>query len=178
MVMPAPVMMVISVIMRMFVSVRMARIGTAHRMEWLGYHMNMGAKALKHSFDHMIVQDKHAMRLNLRGEMAVADMPAKFAQMLRICRKRFDELLFPGNHFGKPTIGKHQRIAMIKRNRRFKVDQHGIAMLKRQHLSPQMALVMGKNNDIPCRTHPFAVTQDRFATQQSHSPFLLPGFCR
>ncbi len=108
----------------------------------------------------MIVQHKHAVLLNLRGQVPVADMPAEFAQMHGVPRQNLQEFLLAGDHFDKLAIVQDKRVTMIERHCGFKIDQHLAAMLKPQDLTAQMALVMSEDDDIPCGAGPFAFAKD------------------
>lgn len=122
--------------------------------------MHVRAKTLQHRLDHVIVQDKNSSLFDLRGEMPIADMPAKLGQMHGTLRQDFEQLLFPRNYFDKLSILQNERISVIKRHRSFKINQYLISMLELQDLAPQIPLVMGQDNNVPGRARPFAIARN------------------
>ena len=120
-------------------------------MERFRHDVHMGTKPFQHGLDHMVVQHKYAMFLDLGRKMPVTDMPAEFGKMDGIGRKHFEQLFFTGYHFDEPAIIQLQRIAMIQRNRRLKIDENLITMFQPQHLAAHVALVMGKHDNVPGR---------------------------
>ena len=69
----------------------MAAIGAGFRIEELDDRARRGAKTVQHRCDHMIVADQDAIRLDLRFEMTIADMPGERCQMASIARTDFEQ---------------------------------------------------------------------------------------
>ena len=102
----------------------------------------------------MVALDQNAIGLIWAGEMPVADMPGESEQRLRIAGPISRSASSRRNHLGMAAVVQHQPVAMGKHDRLRQIDKHLVAMLQRQHLAAQMALVMGEHDDVERRRHP------------------------
>lgn len=130
----AVVMMMAVVVMTMrFVTVpmlAMAGIGAARGVKLRDDLGDLGAKAFEHRLDDVVAQDKNPRRLNRRGEMTVADMPAEFDQMNRISPENLIERLIGRRDDDLPAILDHEPVVGLEYDRLGQVDQHLAAIDK------------------------------------------------
>ncbi|KWV44773.1 hypothetical protein AS156_01985 [Bradyrhizobium macuxiense] len=109
--------------MRLYLGVRMLRIGAAFGIERRFDFDDAGAEPLHHRLDHMIPADAQALRHDLRRQMTVAEMPGDPDQMMRIAAADLDERLRSGDHLDQAAVLQHQRIAATQRCGVLEIEQ-------------------------------------------------------
>jgi len=134
------IMVVIVVMMAMIV--RLTGIGAAYRLERLADIRHRRAEPFKHILDHVVAQDEDALLLDLRGEMAVADVPAEFGKVHGIDRADLVEFLCAGDDLHLAAVVQYEAVAGLQHHRLDKVDQHAIALLEFEDTAAQMPLVV------------------------------------
>jgi hypothetical protein len=144
------VVMAVAVIMPMIVAMRVAvpGIGAAQRLERLGDLPHGRAEAFQHRADDVVAQDQDAVGLDLRGEMAVADVPGELGEVHRPAGADVVDLLLGRYDLGAAAVVEHQHVAMVERDGLGQVDQHLVAMHQRQDAAAQVALVMGEHGEV------------------------------
>lgn len=123
----------------------MPTVGPALRCERFNDLTNTRAKSGKHVCDHVIPADQDTICLDLRRQMTVADMPGQHRQRARGLAAHLKQRFLRRNHLDTPPVVQHQPIAITKRRRLRQINQHPLAPIKHQHLSPQMTFIVSKN---------------------------------
>ena len=141
-------------------------------MEWLRDDVNVRAKSLQHRLDDMVLQNQNARFLDLRCQMAVADVPAEFGKMHGIARQNFQQVFFSGDHFHELAVVQDQHVAMIKRDGGFKIDQQVVAMLKPKDFAAKVPFVVGENDNVPRYTRPLPGAEKFGGSQHGQVPAL------
>jgi hypothetical protein len=153
MVMLVPMMVIVMIVIMVMVAmfVRMAGVCAAHRLKWLVDVCYRRAKPLEHVLDDMIAQDEDSLLLDLRGKVAVADMPAEFGEMDRVERADLVEFLLAGDDLHLAAVIENKPVARLQHDRFDEIDQHAIAVLQFENAAAQMALVMLQHEHIERR---------------------------
>ena len=107
--------------------------------------VDRGAEPFQHRLDDVVAQDEDARFLDLRREMAVADMPGKLGEMRRVAATHIVELFLGGDDLDLPAVVQHQHVAMVEHDRLGQIDQHPAAVGEFDDLAAQVPLVMGKH---------------------------------
>lgn len=143
-VMVVPVIMRVSVVMivAMRVTVAVAGIGAAHRIEGCDDVLDFGAEPFEHRLDDMVAQDQDAVRRDRGGEMAVADMPGELGEVKRIPGPDRVERLVCGGDLDNAAPLDRQGVAGRQNHRLGQIDQNLAAIDGFDHAPAQMALVM------------------------------------
>jgi hypothetical protein len=77
------VVIVIAVVMMVAVTVRSA-VGSTFGLESGLYFAEIGSETLQHFFNHVIGSDAQSVFANIRGEMAISEMPSESYQLIAI----------------------------------------------------------------------------------------------
>ena len=93
----------------------------------------------------MVAQDEDAVRLDCRGEMAVADVPGELGEMHRVARADVVEFFLGRDDLDMPAVFEHQPVAMAEHDGLGKVDEHLAAVDEFDGAAAQMAFVMGQH---------------------------------
>ena len=148
----AVIVMMVSVIMRvgvvmavavivsmvMCVTVAVAGIGAAHRVEGRDDILDLRAEPLEHGLDDVVAQDQDAVRRDRRGEMAVADMPGKFGQMQGVPGPDRIERLVGGGDLDQAAALDRQGVSGGQHDGFGQVDQNLVAIDGLDHAPAQM----------------------------------------
>lgn len=139
-VMVVPVIMRVGVIvsMVMCVTVAVAGIGAAHRIEGRDDVLDLSAEPLEHGLDHVIAQDQDAVRRDRRGEMAVADVPGEFGKMQRIAGLDRIERLVGGGDLDQAAALDRQGVSGGQHDGFGQIDQNLVAIHGFDHAPAQM----------------------------------------
>jgi len=122
--------------------VRVAGIGAAHRLE-RGFHLaHLRAQPLQHVPDHVVTQNENAVAFDLCGQVAVSDMPGELGKVHRITGPDFQQLFLRGYNGHEPSVFENQQIAAVQIRRLREIHEDLLALRQRQHLSPQVPLVL------------------------------------
>lgn len=175
------VSMIMTMVMAMIVAMPVSRamIGAAHGMERFGYLANRSAKPVEHVPDDMVTQDEDARFLDLRRQMAVAEMPGEFDEMQAVLRCYFVKRLFGGDHLDRLAGLREEKLAMSKLHGLLEVEHDDVVALRVQELAAHVALIMRQQYAIDGRVMLTAsVGQDlRGAMGQGRVPSgcIMPG---
>lgn len=88
--------MIMTVMIMTVVTMRVIMIGAALRLEGARHRRHRAAQTPDHFSKHMILFDIDRIRGDLRGGMAIANMPRGFQKPHRIIRFNFDQRLRSG----------------------------------------------------------------------------------
>jgi hypothetical protein len=135
----------IVVVLSMAVLLRaVAVIGAVHWLEGFGDFRHGRSKPFQHGLDDMVALDQYPLFLDLRGEVAVAQMPGEFDLVDRVAGADLQKRLLCGNDFHMTrTVLEFEEIAMLEDNRLPEVEHHDVVMGHVKQLAAQMTLVMG-----------------------------------
>ncbi len=100
-----------------------AIVGTAFRIKRGFDFGDRRAQSPKHITDHVIPAYENAVFLDLRGEMAVADMPGERQQMARALRTHFVKRFRFCAHLYHAPVVKHQTVAVAQEPRFRQIEQ-------------------------------------------------------
>lgn len=145
-VMVVPVIMRVGVVMAvavivsmvMCVTVAVAGIGAAHRVEGRDDVLDLSAEPLEHGLDDVVAQDQDAVRRDRRGEMAVADVPGEFGKMQRIAGLDRIERLVGGGDLDQAAALDRQGISGGQHDGFGQIDQNLVAIDGFDHAPAQM----------------------------------------
>ena len=151
MVMGVPVMVVPMLMSVTIVIMAVAGIGAAHRLERFADMSHRRAQPFEHRLDDVVVQDQHALGLDLSGEVAVADVPAYLGEMNAIAGTDLKQILLAGNDLDLAAVVQHQPVAAMQHHRLQKVNQKLVAVLQFQHAPAQMPLVVLQHDHVEWR---------------------------
>lgn len=126
-----------------------AVIGAMYRLEGFRDFGHRGAETFEHRLDDMVALDEDAFFLDLRREMAIAEMPGKFDLVDDVPGPNFQQRLLGGNHLDMTgVIFKFEQVAVLQHHRLLEVEHHDIVMRHMQKLAAQVAAVMRENDDV------------------------------
>jgi hypothetical protein len=151
-----PAMSVVMIV-PVVVSLSAARIGAPQGVERFMDGSHMRAQPDEHVADHVVAQDEDAVRLDLRREVAVADVPGKFGKFLRRMAGDFHERLFGRDHLDEPAILEFEHVAMLEENGLGEVHHHHIFMDELQAPAPQMALLVIEHDEVEGNALPLSL---------------------
>lgn len=127
-----------------------------------------GPKADQHRGDYMIKPDQDALGFYRSGEVAVADMPGKPRQMVRVPRLDLEERLGLGPDLHDPAIVKDEAVAMPQHGGFGKVQEERQSSLGAHGNAAAVAIVMGERDHIGRSSGPCAGGADRRSTQHQN----------
>ena len=122
----------------------MGMIGPADRLERLDDIRHLGAQTDKHIPDYVIALDEDAVRLDLGGEMPVAQMPGKFDQVECVAGANFEQPLFRRLDLDRRPVLEQQPIAVMKEHGLLEVEHDHVAIVEMQQFASQVTAIMGK----------------------------------
>ena len=96
----------------------------------------------------MVAQDKYPLGFDRGGKVAVADVPCEAGEMGRIAATDLEQVLVGRDDLGMASVLEHEHVAIFEHQRLRQIDQDPVAVDERDHLAPEMALILGQNGDI------------------------------
>jgi hypothetical protein len=108
----------------------------------------------------MIAPDAQALGQNLRRQVAVAEMPGNPDQMVRVIAADLGQRLRRRNDLDQPVIVEHQRVAPLKRDRVFQIEQKRKAPRAGHRHAPPVAVVEIEHDGIGRRFCPAMLRKD------------------
>ena len=88
------------------------------------------AQLAQHRLQHMVAPDQQAVRLDLAGRVAVADMPGEAREVARDDENR----LFGRRDLDQPAIVKNETIARVHADRFRQIEQERRPAIRRSRL--------------------------------------------
>ncbi len=155
-----PVMMTMIVVMSVIVAMiltmivtmgRLRRIGAAFRLEWRIDRRDLGAERRQQGFDRGRALHADAVRQQLNGDMAVAEVPGEPRQRGHIGGARLDQRLRRRHHFDACAIVKQQQIVGAQPHRAMQVNVDRRALDAGHGRLPGAALRIVKDHGIDHR---------------------------
>lgn len=130
------IVMMVRVVVTVMVIVMMAmrvrgffRVGSALGIERRLDARNFRAEFHHQFFKHMIATDANAVGENLRGHMAIAEMPGDAREVMRIACGDFGDGLACRDHPNHAAILQLQPVAVVEHRRFGKIEQeYGVAV--------------------------------------------------
>jgi len=123
-------------------TVAMTMIGPPHRGKPRHDLPDIGSQFAQHVLDNVVPLDQDAIVIDLGRQMPISQMPGKNRQRQTAAGTHFQQRFFGSHNFDLATVFENQTITMRKRSGRGKIHQNSFAARQRQHLAPQMALVV------------------------------------
>lgn len=123
-------------------AVAMSGIGAAHRVEGRHDLLDLGAEPMEHRLDDVVAQDQDAVSCDGRRQMAVADMPGKLGQVVRIAAADGVERLVGGCDLDGAATLDRQRVTRCEHDRFREIDQDLPTVARLDHAAAQVTLVM------------------------------------
>jgi hypothetical protein len=120
---------------------------------------HMRSEAGEHVADHMVAQDQDPVRLDLRRQVAVADVPGKFGEFTCRMAGHLHQRFLCRDDLDQPAILKFEDVAMFELNGFGKVDHHDVLMHQFQAPAPQMAFLMVEHDKVERHTRPAPVPE-------------------
>ncbi len=93
---------------------------------------------LQHMGNNMIAPDEDAVLVDLRLEMAVADMPCQLREMSGIAAAHLTQLFLGGDHFDEAAVLKDEPVAVLEPGRSIEIDKQIATVPGTYELAPQM----------------------------------------
>src|SRR5262245_11190160 len=121
------------------VTVAIAAVGTAFRLERSGQLQNLRTGALEHLLDHMIGPDAKNRLANFGRQMPISQMPGEAQELVRIFVPDFDNELRGGFDPQQSPVFKLQGISIGHGNRSRKIEKDIFALIRRQANTAAMA---------------------------------------
>lgn len=104
-------------------------------------HIGHGrTEPFEHGLDHMIPAYQNTILVDLRGEMAVAQMPGKMAERHIRARLHLVKLFLGRDDLDRATVLQHKHIAVGEQDRLRQVDHHLVALVGGDKLAAQVAI--------------------------------------
>lgn len=119
-------------------------IGTFQRQEGLNDVHDLGSEAHKHLPDDMVPLDEDALRLDLRWQMPVTDVPGQLRNADCGSRPNLHQRLIRGNHLDQPSIVQFERITRLEHRRLTEIEKDCLAGVNVQPPPAHVALIGGK----------------------------------
>jgi hypothetical protein len=169
----AVIMLMIVAMMRMTLAMSMAGlgIGAAFGIERRFDLDDPRAQALHHRLDHMVAADAQALRHDLGRQMAVAEVPGKPDQMLRVGAADLDQRLGSRDHLDHPAVFEHQRVAAAQRDGVLEIEQEGEPAGAGHRHAPPMPVVEVEHDGIGSGLSP--VVLSKHARGADHADILI-----
>ena len=98
-------------------------------------------KPPQHGDDHVIIANEEPIRLDLRRQVPIAEMPTKAQQQRRCCRAYFDQRLGRSVDQDDTAAFQKQTIALAQRNCLLKIKQESKAVFSNIALPAPEAVV-------------------------------------
>lgn len=154
------------------VAVIAALVGALLWAEGAGHFGRGRAEAAHHLQQHVVVADIERVLADLRGDMAVADMPGDLHQPQRVVGRDLDEALGGGLDLHEAPVLQLHRVAVVENGRAVEVEEEGEAALGGQRDAPAVArfVVEGQRVGDPLGLHGGAAEDGGGA---EHGGFLL-----
>ena len=93
----------------------------------------MGAEALQHRFDHVVVGDAQAGTVyHLNRQVAVAEVPGEAGEMARIRRPDLQHVLRCGVHHEPAAVLEREAVALSQRRRLRQIEKDRLAAVGRE----------------------------------------------
>lgn len=127
-------------VVAMRMSVIMSVIGAVHRLEMFGYLLHGRAKPFEHEANDRIAADENAFRVNLRGEMPVADVPGQMPER-HASRPDLIEIFCRCNDPDGAAVFESERVAVGQQNRLRQIHHELEALLGGDQLAAQVPIV-------------------------------------
>jgi hypothetical protein len=122
--------------MRMVMAVAM--IGAVHRLETLYGFRHGRAEPDEHVADNMVAPDQDAILVDLRGLMAIAEMPGEMALRHCLACPYLVELFLGRNDLDGPAVLEQQPVAIGEQHSLRQVDHYLVALIGGDQLAAQM----------------------------------------
>ena len=145
----------------------MRMIRPAHRLEALAHVTHVGAQPDQHVANNVIALHQNARRLDLRRQVAVAEMPRELNEVARVFRNNRHQVLLRRDHLHLAPVIEHEPVAVREHHRARQIDEYPVAMLQAQHAPPQVPLVRLQHDEIE---GDFSAVPDDFARAQNGAP--------
>lgn len=100
-----------------------ARIGASFWIERRFDLDHARAETAHHFFDDVIAANAKSSADDLRGKVAVAEMPRNADEVQRVCTANLDQRLRCRYHLDQPPVIQHKRIAAAQRDGLFEIEQ-------------------------------------------------------
>jgi hypothetical protein len=168
MVVAVMMMTVVVVVVLMAVAVTMAAVGAALGREGLAHVAHPGTKAQEHRRNDVIATDQDAVRLDLRRQMAVADVPGEDGECTRVGGTDFEEIFLGRDHFDMAPVVEEEAVAIGQCHRLGEVDKDAVTVLQGQDLAAEVAFVVGKDDEV--EGDHGRVAGEGCGTQHGHEP--------
>ena len=139
-------MVVAGVIM---MTMRLGRlIGTTFRLERRVDDIDGGAEAARHLLQHRVTRDADAVGEQLGGDMAVAEVPGKPRQVMRVMCINFGHRLLGRDHRDNAAIVQREAVAVLQPGGFLEVEQEHHVALTAHGDAAAVAAVMRQHNAI------------------------------
>lgn len=134
------IVMMVMTIMR----VTMPMIGAMHRLERSDCLAHRCPQAFQHRAQHVIAadQDAQGLDLDLRLEVAVAEVPRKLGKMQHVARHHLKEFFLLGDDLDLTAVFQDEAVTVGEEHWLGQVDEDIFAAVERDALSAQVPLVL------------------------------------
>jgi hypothetical protein len=129
-------------------------VGTTFRIERRVDLDDAGAEPADHRLNDVIAPDPQALGRDLRGQMAVAEMPGDPNQMVQVVAADLRQRLRRGNHLDQPAVVKHQCVPASQHDYIFQIKQKRKAARARHRRPPPVPIVEIEHDRIGRRLSP------------------------
>lgn len=138
------IVMMVMTIMR----VTMPVIGAMHRLERSDCLAHRRAQAFQHRAQHVIAadQDAQGLDLDLRLEVAVAEVPGKLGKVQNVARDHLKEFFLLGNDLDLTAVFQDEAVTVGEEHWLGQVDEDGLTAVQRDALAAQVPLVLREAN--------------------------------
>jgi hypothetical protein len=97
-------------------------IGAALRIERRFDSDHASPQPRDHRLNNVVAPNPQPLGRDLRGQMAITQVPGYANQMLRIIAANLGKRLGRSDHLDQPTIPEYQRVAAAQRDRFFQIE--------------------------------------------------------
>lgn len=164
--------MLVPMVIVVVVAVMAALVGAFLRAEGARHLGRRRAEAAHHLQQHVVVADIERVLADLRGDVAVADMPGDLHEPQRIVGRDLDEALGRRLDLHEAPVLQLHRVAVVENGRAVEVEEKGEAAFGGQRDAPAVArfVVEGQRVGDPLGLHGGAAEDGGGA---EHGGFLL-----
>ena len=148
-------------------------VGAALRIERRLDRGDLGAEPGKHLGKHVVGADQDLLRFDRGGHMAVAEVPGKPREVMRVLRRHHEQRLGPRAHLDHAAVFEHQPVAMPERGRFGEIEQELQPALAFHREAAAMPVVIGEKHRVDRGAAPMPGADD-FRSADHVRPTLRP----
>jgi hypothetical protein len=123
---------------------------------------------LEHMGDHRIITNHDALRLDLGGKVAIAEMPGERHQMQRITGLDLEQILSFGLDLDQAPVLEKERVAILEIGRRGEIEEKGKAAIAYHRDPPPAAVFIVERHPVGGCARPSTTRLDRLRSQHQN----------